>query len=341
MNKSFKQFLDEEEKTAVFTFGRLNPPTTGHQKLLDKLASVSRGNQYFAFLSQSQDSKKNPLSYSDKIKHTRKLFPKHGRAVVADKSVRNVFDAAAHLYNKGFNNIVMVVGSDRVREFDAMLKNYNGTKARHGFYNFKSIKVVSAGDRDPDADDVSGMSASKQRENARKNDFATFLQGLPKGTSTQDARKLFNDVRKGMGLKESHFKNHIDLEPVSNIREKYVSGDLLSMGDKVITKNGNKGIVSWLGSNYVMVEFFDGTKARKWVTDVEVLKEEPAPLVPKLEPKPQVNKNINLKKFSINDPIAKAKRRISKEKNNDKLKHDRILDKARLRAARLKNKETK
>lgn len=335
----FKQYLSEESKTATFTFGRFNPPTTGHEKLLDKLSSVARGNSYFAFMSHSQDAKKNPLSYSDKIKHARKMYPKHGRAIVADKSVKNAFDAAVHIYDKGFNNLVMVVGSDRVRQFEAMLKQYNGVKARHGFYNFKTIKVVSAGERDPDADDVSGMSASKQRENAKNNDFAAFSQGLPKGMSTKDSRKLFNDVRKGMGLKEeTHFKNHIDLKP-TDIREKYISGDLFSMGDRVVIKeSGNKGVVSWLGSNYVVVETTDGEKVRKWVTDIEVVREEE--VVEEAETaagKP----STSLKRFKSTDPIYRAKQKINREKQSDKLKHDRTIDKARIRAARLKNKDTK
>ena len=333
----FKQYLSEESKTATFTFGRFNPPTTGHEKLLDKLASVSRGNNYFAFMSQAQDAKKNPLSYSDKIKHARKMYPKHGRAIVADKSVKNIFEAAVHLFEKGYNNIVLVVGSDRVRHFDAIVNQYNGVKGRHGFYNFKSIKVVSAGERDPDSDDVSGMSASKQRENARNNDFAAFSQGLPKGVSTKDARKLFNDVRKGMGLKEeTHFKNHINVNP-TDIREKYISGDLFSMGDRVVIKeSGNKGVISWLGSNYVIVETTDGEKVRKWVTDIEVVEEETV-----VEAEVAASKPNTLKKFKSTDPIYRAKQKINREKQSDKLKHDRTIDKARIRAARLKNRDTK
>lgn len=146
-------------------------------------------------------------------------------------------------------------------------------KARHGFYNFETIRVVSAGKRDPDAEGVEGMSASKQRANAQNNDFVTFAQGVPKSMSDRDARKLFNDVRKGMGLKEEHsFKNHIELTPVSETREKYVQGKLYEIGDSVVIKESEEvATVSMLGSNYVIVERSDGTRLRKWLDAVELV----------------------------------------------------------------------
>lgn len=276
MIPSFSQYLIEEQKTAYFTFGRMNPPTIGHGKLLDKLSTTSGKNPYFIYLSQSQDAKKNPLSYSDKVKHARKMFPKHARSILINKSVRVPIDIMVDLYNKGFNNVVMVVGSDRVREFEVLLNKYNNQKARHGFYNFESIKVISAGDRDPDADGVEGMSASKQRANAADNDFTTFSQGLPKEVSNRDARKLFNDVRAGMGLKEQNtFKNHISLEPVSEEREAYVKGDLFELGDTVIVKESDEmGIITYLGANYLIVEFSEGNVARKWIKDVTKVEED-------------------------------------------------------------------
>src|SRR6056300_561978 len=125
MIPSFSQYLIEEQKTAYFTFGRMNPPTIGHGKLLDKLSTTSGKNPYFVYLSQTQDAKKNPLSYSDKVKHARKMFPKHARSILINKSVRVPIDIMVDLYNKGFNNVVMVVGSDRVREFEVLLNKYN------------------------------------------------------------------------------------------------------------------------------------------------------------------------------------------------------------------------
>jgi hypothetical protein len=270
---SFKDYIVEQERVMYFTFGRMNPPTTGHEKLLQALAKKAGRNPYRVYLSQSQDSKKNPLSYDTKIKFARKFFPKYARQIILDKEVKNVFDILVKLYDEGIKNIVMVVGGDRINEFSVLTSKYNGVKARHGFYNFQSIDVVSAGDRDPDSEDVSGMSASKQREAAANNDFIAFQQGVPKVVSTADARSLFNAIRLGMGLKEqTDFKNQVSLEPVSEARELYVKGDLFCEGDSVVIKeSGEIGNIISLGANYVLVEMTDGRTMRKWLTDVTKL----------------------------------------------------------------------
>ena len=276
MIKNFSQYLVEEEREVFFTFGRMNPPTIGHGKVMDALAKKSGKADYKVFVSQSQDAKKNPLSYSDKIKHTRKMFPKHARNIMVDKSVKTAINAMVALHDQGYKSVTMVVGDDRITEFDVLLKKYNGQKARHGFYNFKNINIVSAGKRDPDATGVEGMSASKQRENASKNDFVSFSQGVPKSMSNPDTRKLFNDVRKGMGLKEaSEFRNHIELETVSETREKFVQGELFEVGDMVVIKESDEvATISVLGANYVIVETNDGKKMRKWLESVELISED-------------------------------------------------------------------
>lgn len=200
--KSFKSFiLEQKEKEAFFTFGRMNPPTVGHGKLMDVLSSKSGNKPYYIYLSHSQDAKKNPLTYEQKIGHARKMFPKHAKGIILDKKVKTAFDIANSLYSKGFEKVTMVVGQDRISEFETLLKKYNGVKARHGFYDFKEINIVSAGDRDPDAEGVEGMSASKQRANAANNDFDTFLKGVPSNMSRPNAKKLFDDLKKGMGVK--------------------------------------------------------------------------------------------------------------------------------------------
>jgi len=200
MISSFKGYLEEQNSVGYLAFGRFNPPTTGHEKLLDTVASKARGNVYKIFASQSQDSKKNPLDYQTKVKLMRKMFPKHARNIIMDKSVKTFIDAAVHMYDSGIKNLVMVAGSDRVTEFETLLKKYNGVKARHGLFDFNSVKVISAGERDPDAEGVSGMSASKMRAHAESNDFPSFLTGLPKSVSDSLAKDLFNAVRKGMNL---------------------------------------------------------------------------------------------------------------------------------------------
>ena len=274
MIKDFKSYLTEEAREVYFTFGRMNPPTIGHGKVLDVIAKKAKGADYKVYVSQSQGPK-DPLSYSDKVKHLRKMLPKHGRNIMVDKGVRSVFDIATKLYDQGYKRITMVVGEDRLREFEVLLNKYNGTKARHGFYNFEKISVVSAGRRDPDAEGVEGMSASKQRANAKENDYTAFTQGVPTSMSDKDTRKLFNDVRKGLGLKEeTSFKRHIDMGSAGDIREAYVEGKLFELGDIVVIKESEEvGVVSVLGANYVIVECGD-KKVRKWLDAVELVEKQ-------------------------------------------------------------------
>ena len=287
MINSFKQYLDEENSVAYFTFGRMNPPTVGHEKLLNSLSIKSGKNDYFVYLSQTNDPKKNPLGYNVKVKHVRKMFPKHARRVMIDRKVKTAFDAASQIYAKGYQNLVMVVGDDRVREFRALLDKYNGVKGKHGFYNFKSIDVVSAGARDPDSDGVEGMSASKMRQFAADNDFTSFAQGLAKSMNTKDSKKLFNDVRTGMGLKEeTEFKRHVELETVSEEREMFVQGKLFDLGDKVIVKESDEmGVITYLGANYVLVELSEDRSVRKWLDAVEKIEEAEATVNSTVEPK--------------------------------------------------------
>ena len=274
--KKFSEFLSEaaSPKAIVFAFGRFNPPTNGHEKLMDKVASVSKGGTYRIYPSQSTDPKKNPLKFDEKVKFMRKMFPKHARSIIADKSVKTAIDVVSKLYDEGYTKVTMVVGSDRVTEFETLLNKYNGVKARHGYFNFNGgVQIVSAGERDPDSDDVSGMSASKLRAAASANDFEVFSKGMPAGY--KDAQSLFNAIRTGMGLKESYdFRKHIKLEEVSEEREAYVRGELFKEGDMVESMGDNKiGQVVLLGSNYVLVEYTDGTRSRKWISDVRVVEE--------------------------------------------------------------------
>jgi hypothetical protein len=268
--KSFKEYVVEERgKSATFTFGRFNPPTIGHLKLLEAVYKNSNGKDYFVFASQSNDPKKNPLDYDTKIKYMRKIFPRFARNIIMDKSVKTAFNVCSYLYDKGYTEAVMVVGSDRVKEFDLVLNKYNGEKGRHGFYNFKGgVKVVSAGERDPDADDVSGMSASKMRAAANANDFQAFSSGLP--SNFKQSKQLFNDLRKAMGLSETYnFREHIQLKKVSSIREAYIQEKIFNKGDLVIIKESDEvGTIIVRGSNYVIVEFQKGQKQRKWIDDI-------------------------------------------------------------------------
>ena len=274
MVKSFKDYLTEDSKAVTFAFGRFNPPTIGHEKLFDAIKKVSRGGSYRIYPSQTQDKKKNPLDFKTKVKFLRKMFPKHARNVMANKGMRTAFDVIGGLYDQGFQQITMVVGEDRVVEFDKLLNKYNGVKGKHGFYQFENgVKVVSAGTRDPDAEGATGMSASKMRLAAADDNQYQFAKGLP-GNFVQVA-DLFNAVRKGMGFKvNENFRPHVQLEKVSDKREEYIKGELFKEGDEVVLKETDEvGTIKVCGSNYVLVEFGD-TKKRCWLDSVEKLTEE-------------------------------------------------------------------
>lgn len=272
---SFKDYLVEDQKIVYFTFGRMNPPTIGHGLLLDALSKASGKNPYKIFLSHSSDNKKNPLKYTDKVKFVRKMFPKHSRSVILNKDIKNVFQATSSLFDDGYKQVVMVVGSDRVDEFKGILNKYNGKEGRHGFYNFKSISVVSAGQRDADSEGAEGASATKQRKYAASNDFTKFSQGLPDRMSDKDAKGLFNAVRSGLGLKEKKdFKTHIQLATVSATREQFAAGLLFNEGEFVNIKDTQeKALIKSRGSNYLILEKEDGSTVRKWLDSVESLNE--------------------------------------------------------------------
>ena len=250
--KGFKQFNEDSVKGVVFTFGRFNPPTVGHGKLITKVAAAAIGNQYRIYASQSNDSKKNPLKYKEKIRVMRKMFPKHGRNIIEDKNAKTALHIASILHDQGFTKMTMVVGSDRIKEFQKLLKNYNGIKGRHGFYDFKDgIEVISAGERDPDAEGVEGMSASKMRAAAIDGDFKSFSQGLPKEYG--EDMTLFNLIRKRMGLKEMvSFRKHVQLPSLSEKREQYISGEIFNVGDIAITESGEEILIEERKSNYII-----------------------------------------------------------------------------------------
>ena len=179
LNKMRK--FHEQAGQVVFAFGRFNPPTTGHEKLMDKTKQIAGSSRYIIYPSQSQNQKKDPLPFALKVAYMRKMFPKHARNIIADKKIINVFDIAVKLYNEKYTDIAMVVGSDRVKEFKTLLDKYNGVKGKkHGFYKFRTISVISAGERDPDAEGVTGMSASKMRASASLGDFESFQVRITK-----------------------------------------------------------------------------------------------------------------------------------------------------------------
>ena len=268
---TFKEHYLEEAaaETVTINFGRFNPPTIGHERLLD--VSMSKGTGvHRVYATQSQDNKKNPLDWKTKVKYIRKVFPSHARHVLMDKKVKTIFDALTIAYTDGFKNLELFVGSDRIAEFEKLVDKYNGKKGKHGFYDFASVKVISAGDRDPDAEGAAGMSASKMRDAAGKNDLIAFTSGLPK--KFKDAEGLMNAVRSGMGLKEEKsFRQDIKLKQASGLREKYVAGTLFSVNDNVVTADGQKGVIDTLGSNHVKVKLKESERFKTfWLSDIVI-----------------------------------------------------------------------
>ena len=269
MIHSFKEhyLAEAAEETVVLNFGRFNPPTIGHEKLLNVSSKIAKG-IHRIYSSQVQDNKKNPLPYKDKVKYMRKIFPKHARNIIFDKKVKTIFDIMVKAHSDGFKKAILVVGSDRVKEFDKLLNKYNGVKSKHGFYDFAGgIKIMSAGERDPDEEGVGGMSASKLRDAAKENDLITFTKGIPKGF--KDTEGLMNAVRAGMGLKESSdFRNEVKFKRTSYIREKYVNGKLFNIGDEVvIIETRENAIIKNLSTNHVGVLVNDKIK-NVWLSDI-------------------------------------------------------------------------
>ena len=197
--KSFKDITEVKSKGATFTFGRFNPPTVGHMKLAAKMKEKGAGDDILIYTTHTTDKKKNPLTNAQIRKFMNPMLPR-GINVQSSAS-RTVFEVVVDLYNQGYRDVQMIVGSDRIMEFKNLLLKYNGVKGkRHGYYNFKSINVVSAGDRDPDSEGVSGMSASKMRHLAYSDQEDEFINALPRGYKL--GRQLYTAVRKGMGLTE-------------------------------------------------------------------------------------------------------------------------------------------
>jgi len=263
---NFRDILEKAGDTAIFTFGRFNPPTTGHEKLIDALAkqqSKTSGSKMYVFPSQSQNPKKDPLPFALKVAYMRKMFPKYAKNIMANNKIRMVFDIAVELHNKGHRSIVMVVGSDRVTEFEGLLNKYNGVNGRHGYYGFDNIEVVSAGERDPDAEGVSGMSASKMRAAASDGDFDSFKTGVPSGF--KDALKLYNDVRKNMGIREE--RDMGEMTDFESLRDLYLTGKLWNIGD-VVESKGHTGKVINKGTNYLSFVSEDGKVHKTWLYDI-------------------------------------------------------------------------
>lgn len=194
-----------QKKVAVFTFGRMNPPTVGHEKLIKKVLDVAKSNgaKPFVFVSHTQDAKKNPLTSKQKVKYLELGSRGVSKGVfINDSKVRTPFDAVKYVKDAGYTDIIMVVGQDRVQTFKSAITPYIAHPDENKSLNIDSFDVVSAGQRDPDADDVTGMSASKMREYAIRGDYKSFRTGVLSGLSDKYAKELYDDVRAGLRIVE-------------------------------------------------------------------------------------------------------------------------------------------
>jgi hypothetical protein len=257
----------KEGATLTIVFGRFNPPTVGHEKLLNSASRVSVGGELKIYPSRTKDPKKNPLDPNTKISYMRKMFPKYGENIVNDDEMKSIFDVLKAADSDGYSAINIVVGSDRQSEFDNLANKYNGD-----LYDFEEIKVISAGARDADSGGVEGMSASKMRKAALDDDFKTFRSGIPKSLNDEDTKKLFNTLRKSMkvGLKEDlrlwEIAPKIDWK---NLRDNYIQNNIFTIGD--IVENLNTGLVGKVtrrGTNHLICVSNEGIMFKSWIKDV-------------------------------------------------------------------------
>ena len=305
-------------KKLVFAFGRFNPPTTGHGKLMKEVITQARkyGANHVVYASASQDKRKNPLDVNTKVAFMKKMFPRNN--IKAAGGTQRTFMEILKFFDRMYGEVYMIAGSDRISEFQKLADKYNGKD-----YNYKSIKVVSSGERDPDAEGITGMSASKMRDMAKNDDYRSFKTGVV-GLSDSDTKKLFAAVRKGMEIKEGYVSNFTDF--VNNdLREEYHQEKIFNIGDMVEHTDGSKGMIVRRGSNYVSYED-DGLIKKAWLYDLQPLDE--APRIPRKKGQPagsdkhsdlytDENPKGTIKGLGFKDPET-ARASVSKIKNSGK-----------------------
>ena len=253
-------------ETITLVFGRFNPPTIGHQKLLDSAKSISDGDLKI-YPSRTYDPKKNPLDPNQKTSLMKKMFPDHAKNIVNDEGVKSIFDALKLANDEGYSNVQIVVGSDRVAEFDSLAQKYNGE-----LYNFENIETVSAGERDAEGEGVEGMSASKMRKAASEDDFETFRTGIPDTVDDKTAKSIMNTVRKAMQVTTESWSLW-EIAPKfdwRNLRENYVTGKIFNINS--IVENLNTGLIGKVirrGTNYLICVTEDNMMFKSWVKDLK------------------------------------------------------------------------
>jgi len=270
-----KAEAQEADNHVAITFGRFNPPHAGHGKLLDAVkAHGGDSGNYRIYPSRSQDHKKNPLGADKKVGHMRKLFPSHKDAIQNNEAHRNVFDILRDLNDEGKEHVTMVVGDDRVKEFEKITSKYNGVH-----YDFKTINIKSAGARDPKSEDpVEKLSASGQRKHASGDDYDSFHAGLPQGTSKKYGKTLMSDVKAGMVPPKKDSKKTTKKESVwdyapkldyDSFRDFYMLNQIFKVGALVEHDDtGLRGHVVHRGTNYIIMKDDKNIELRAWLQHV-------------------------------------------------------------------------
>jgi phosphopantetheine adenylyltransferase len=262
---------NNEGETVTLVFGRFNPPTIGHEKLLDGAAQVAGGDDMRIYPSRSVDPKKNPLETDQKTELMKKMFPDHADSIINDESVKTIFDALKLANSDGFSNVKIVVGSDRVSEFDNLAQKYNGD-----LYDFEEIETISAGERDEDNEGVAGMSASKMRKAATENDFEAFRKGVPDILDDSAVKTMMTTVRKAMKVQTESWSLW-EIAPKfdwKNLRENYVTGKIFKINQLV--ENLNTGFVGKIvrrGTNYLICVTEDDIMFKSWISDLREYEE--------------------------------------------------------------------
>jgi hypothetical protein len=262
---------EEGGDTLTVVFGRFNPPTIGHEKLLKSAAKAASGGNLKIYPSRTQDPNKNPLDPSTKVSYMRKMFPEYGEQIINDPDMKSIFDVLVNADKDGYANVNIVVGSDRQAEFENLAQKYNGD-----LYNFDLIRVISAGVRDADAEGVEGMSASKMRKAVMDDDLVAFRRGTPKALDDGETKTLFDAIRQGMNVKKSKVKKEdYSLWQIApkydqqTLRENYLVGKIFRVGD--IVENLNTGLVGKItrrGTNYLICVTEDNRMFKSWIRDV-------------------------------------------------------------------------
>ena len=259
----------ETTETLTVAFGRFNPPTVGHGKLLAAAKKAAAGEDLKIYPSRSQDPKKNPLDPDMKVGFMKKMFPEYEENIVNDAEMRSIFNVLTTADEQGYKNVNIIVGSDRQSEFESLAQKYNGD-----LYNFDLIRVISAGVRDADAEGVEGMSASKMRKAVVDDDFAAFRRGTPKELNDGDTQALFDAVRSGMKIKakKKEVAEMWEIAPrfdTRGLRDQYVNGFIYKIGD--IVESLHTGLIGEIvrrGTNHLICVTKENYMFKSWIRDV-------------------------------------------------------------------------